>query len=88
MSDQSEGKTVLEKSRNLISQLKDMEHYSKTNIEKLSEIWLLLEEELKFKEFAGRVDNILSHQNKYHEELGALITDYETECNRIENEAD
>jgi hypothetical protein len=87
MTDQPTEKTALEKSRDIISQLKDMQHYSKSNIEKLSEFWLLLDDELKQKEFADRVDKLLTHQSTFHEELDSLISDYEMECNRIKNEA-
>lgn len=82
----SEEKNTLEKSREVISQLKEMVHYSKTNIEKLSEFCLLLDDELKQKEYADRIGKILSHQNNFHEEMESLISDYEIECNRIENE--
>ena len=52
MTDQVNEKTDLEKSRDIISQLKEMHHYSKENIVKLGEFWLLLEGELKQKENA------------------------------------
>ena len=88
MADPSEEKSVLEKSKEIIAQIKEMEHYSKSNIEKLSEFWLVLDDELKQKEFAGRMEAILSHQNAYHEEISSFITDYEMECNRIANETE
>jgi len=87
MTDQSGEKTDLEKSRDIISQLKEMRHYSKTNIEKLTEFWLLLEGEMKQKEIANKIETLLSHQNAFHEAIESLVSDYEMECNRIENEA-
>ncbi len=87
MTDQSDEKTDLEKSRDIISQLKEMSHYSKTNIEKLTEFWLLLDGEMKQKEIANKLEVLLSHQNAFHESLESLVSDYEMECNRIENEA-
>jgi len=86
MTDQSE-KTVLEKSRDIISQLKEMRHYSKANIEKLTEMWLILDSEMNHKEFARRVEELNSHQNAFHGAIESLISDYEIECNRMENEA-
>lgn len=87
MTDQADEKSDLEKSRDIISQLKEMHHYSKTNIEKLGEFWLLLDDELKQKENAKKVESLLIHQNSFHEALESLVSDYEIECNRIENEA-
>jgi hypothetical protein len=87
MTDQSDEKTDLEKSRNIISQLKEMEHYSKVNIEKLTEFWLLFDGEMKQKEMANKFEVLLSHQNTFHDSLASVVSDYEMECNRIENEA-
>jgi len=87
MTDEVTEKSDLEKSKDIISQLKEMHHYSKTNIEKLGEFWLLLDGELKQKENAEKLDVLLTHQSAFHDALEALISDYEVECNRIENEA-
>ncbi|WP_293007898.1 hypothetical protein [Nitrosomonas sp.] len=87
MTDEVTEKSDLEKSKDIISQLKEMHHYSKTNIEKLGEFWLLLDGELKQKENAEKLDILLTHQSAFHDALEALISDYEVECNRIENEA-
>ncbi len=86
MSDESAEKTPLEKSRDVISQLKEMRHYSQSNIEKLSEIWLMLDDELKQKDIAKRVEALMSKQTAFQETIDELITDYEMQCNRIENE--
>jgi len=86
MSDQSKEKTVIEKSRDVISQLKEMEHYSEENIEKLSEFWFLLEDKLKQKEFAERINELLNCQNNFQEKITSLIKDYDMYCNRIVNE--
>ena len=86
MTDPVAEKTDLEKSRDIISQLKEMRHYSKTTIEKLTEFWLLLDGELKQKKMARRFEDLLDIENKVHDTLEALVSDYETECNRIENE--
>ena len=37
-------KTPVRKSRDIITQLKEMQHFSRTNIEKLSAFWLQLDE--------------------------------------------
>lgn len=87
MTDQTKEKSDLEKSRDVISQLKEMLHYSKTNIEKLGEFWFLLDGELKQKENANKLDKLITQQNNFHDDLESMISDYEIECNRIENEA-
>lgn len=87
MTDQVNDKTDLEKSRDIISQLKEMHYYSKSNIEKLTEFWLLLDGELKQKENAKNLELLLNHQNAFNDALEAMVSDYEIECNRIENEA-
>jgi hypothetical protein len=87
MTGQPAEKTALEKSRDIISQLKEMRHYSKNNIEKLAEFWMLLDGEMKQKKIASRVEELMSQQNAFHNTIESLIADYEMECNRIENEA-
>lgn len=87
MSEDPNENEPIKKSRDIISQLKEMGHYSKTNIEKLSDFWLQLEEELKQKSYAERVSKLITLQSRFHEELENLVSDFEIECNRIENEA-
>lgn len=87
MTDQSDDKTELQKSRDIISQLKEMRHYSKANIEKLTEIWLLFDGEMKQKEMANKLEVLLAHENAFYDSLVSVVSDYEMECNRIENEA-
>jgi hypothetical protein len=87
MTDQADNKSKLEKSKAIISQLKEMEHYAKTNIEKLTKFWLQVEEELKQKQMAGKLEELISQQNAFHDALAAAVSDYETECKRIEKDA-
>lgn len=80
-------KTAVERLRDVISQMKEMEHYSRSNVNKLSETWLALEEEMKEKTFAERMSDLLARQTAFEETITALISDLEIECNRRENEA-
>ena len=73
-------KTDLEKSRDIISQLKEMLHYSKSNIEKLTAFWLQLDDELKLDAIAKRVEALLTVQNTFHEALESTIEDFESAC--------
>ncbi len=77
-------KTPLEVARDLISQLKEMEHYSRSNTEKLSAIWMVVSDELKQSDFADRVNTLLNKQGDFQEAIEALISDYEMHCNREE----
>jgi hypothetical protein len=80
-------KTPLEKSRDIITQLKEMQHYSKTNIEKLTAYWLQLDDELKQKAVAKKVEVLLTHQNTFCDALESTISDYEAECDRMEKKS-
>lgn len=80
-------KTDLEKSRDIISQLKEMLHYSKTNIEKLTEYWLKMDGELKQKDLAAKVESLLTHQNSFHDALESMIDDYLAVCDGMEKKA-
>lgn len=73
-------KTELEKSRDIVSQLKEMEHYSRANIEKLTAHWLKLDGELKQPGIAKAVEALLTHQNTFHDALEKTIHDYEAVC--------
>lgn len=86
MADQSGEKSDLEKSRDVISQLKEMLHYSEANIERLTEFWLLFEDKMKNREMAEKMEELLSRQNTFHDLLTSVVSDFEIECNRIENE--
>lgn len=76
-------KTPLDKSRDIITQMKEMQHYSRANIEKLTAFWLQLDDELKQKDIAKKVEALLTHQNTFHEALEATITDYEAVCDAM-----
>lgn len=86
MSEPTPEKTPAEKLRDVVSQLKEMEHYSRSNIEKLSASWLYLEEDLKQKDFAAGMSDLLATQNAFQDRVGALCTEIEAECGRLEQE--
>lgn len=86
MSEETTEKTLVEKLRDLISPLKEMEHYSRSNIEKLSELWLLLDDGLKQKELAKKMSDLLACQNTFQDKVVELSSDLEIESNRLEQE--
>ena len=85
MTEHPDEKTELEKLRDIISQLKEMHHYSESNITKLSEFWLLFDGKKKKKEIAKKFEDLLTQQNVFHDSLTAVVSDFEEECDRIEN---
>lgn len=77
---------IVEEMTNHISQFKEMSHRAKMRIEKLAELSLVIEDELKQKEYAERVSELFGIANQFEDKLDSLIHDYEIERNRIRNE--
>jgi sRNA-binding protein len=70
----------LEKSLAVLSTLKDLEFHSRANIEKLAELSLTIEEELKQKAFAEAIGAVYAAQDAFQSKIVKLIEDYEAEC--------
>ena len=70
----------LEKSLAVLSKLKELEFHSRANIEKLAELSLTIEEELKQKAFAEAIGAVYSAQDAFQSKILKLIEDYEAEC--------
>jgi hypothetical protein len=77
----------LEQSRAVLSKLKELEFHSRSNIEKLAELSLTIEEELKQKAFAEGIGAVYAAQNAFQSKIVKLIEDYETECTRLSGPA-
>ena len=77
----------LEKSHAVLSNLKDLEFHSRANIEKLAELSLTIEEELKQKAFAEAIGAVYAAQDAFQSKIVKLIEDYETECARLSGSA-
>jgi hypothetical protein len=73
----------LEKSLAVLAKLKELEFHSRGNIEKLAELSLTIEEELKQKAFAEPIGAVYSAQDAFQSKIVALIADYEAECARL-----
>ena len=73
----------LEKSLAVLSTLKDLEFHSRSNIEKLAELSLTIEEELKQKAFAEAIGAVYAAQDAFQSKIVKLIEEYETECARV-----
>ena len=79
--------TQLEKSLAVLSNLKDLEFHSRANIEKLAELSLTIEEELKQKEFAEAIGAVYAAQDAFQSKILELIGAYEAECTRLSGSA-
>ena len=73
----------LEKSLAVLSKLKELEFHSRGNLEKLAELSLTIEEELKQKTFAEAIGALYSAQDAFQSKIVKLIEDYEAECARL-----
>ena len=77
----------LEKSLAVLSNLKDLEFHSRANIEKLAELSLTIEEELKQKPFAEAIGDVYAAQDAFQSKILKLIENYEAECARLSGSA-
>jgi hypothetical protein len=75
--------TQLEKSLVVLSKLKELEFHSRGNIEKLAELSLTIEDELKQKAFVEAIGALYSAQDAFQSIILKLIEDYEAECARL-----
>ena len=75
--------TQVEKSLAVLSKLKELEFHSRANIEKLAELSLTIEEELKQKAFAEAIGAVYGAQDAFQSRILELIGAYETECTRL-----
>ena len=77
----------LEKSVAVLSNLKELEFHSRANIEKLAELSLTIEEELKQKAFAEAIGAVYGAQDAFQSKILKLIEAYEVECTRLSGSA-
>jgi len=87
MADEDIVKTPLDAMQDTLSRLKEMEHYSKTNIEKLATLWLEVSEHKEQKKYEKMVDEVLKRQNQFQESITSLIETYEDETARLRTAA-
>ena len=67
-------KTPLEHVKDVVTQLKDMHHYAKNNVERLTAQWLMFDGELKKLKQAERIEALMTRQAELYEALGLDIT--------------
>ncbi len=87
MADEDKAKTPLDALQDTLSRLKEMAHYSQTNIEKLAALWLEVSEDKKQKQYEKMIDEVLKRQNQFQEAIAPLIEAYEKETVQLKGEA-
>ena len=66
-------KTPLEHVKDVVDQLKQMHHYAKNNVERLTAQWLMFDGELKKLKQADRIEALMTRQSELHDALVADI---------------
>ena len=78
---------ALERSLVVLAKLKELEFHSRANLERLAELALTVEDELKQKEMVFPLGEVYSAQNAFQTKLTALIETYTAECDRMQGES-
>lgn len=66
-------KTQLEHLSDVVSQLKEMRHYAKNNVERLTAQWMLFDGELKKLKHVEQIEALMTRQGELHDSLEAEI---------------
>jgi hypothetical protein len=77
---------TLEGSLAVLTKLKEMESHSRATLERLAQLGLTVEDELKQKELAGQLGEVYSAQTAFETKLTAFIESYQAECDRLHGE--
>jgi len=70
-------KSVIDHVNDTLTQLKEMRHYSKNNVEMLTTAWLLFDGELSKLEQTAKIDDLMTRQGGLHDALESVIADLE-----------
>jgi septation ring formation regulator EzrA len=70
-------KTSADHVADTLTQLKEMRHYSKGNVERLTAAWLLFDGELSKLKQTGKIDDLMNRQSQLHDALETVISDLE-----------
>jgi hypothetical protein len=76
----------LEGSLVVLSKLKELEFHSRAHLERLAELVLTVDDELKQTQIAGPLGEVYSAQSEFQTKLTALIETYKAECDRMQGE--
>jgi septation ring formation regulator EzrA len=77
-------KTVSDHLTDTLSQLKEMRHYSKNNVERLTAAWMLFDGELAKLKQTDKIDDLMNRQSQLHEALETVIADLEEQLQKLQ----
>ena len=72
-----DARTQLDHVIDTLTQLKEMHHYAKNNVERLTAIWLLFDGELSKLKQTDKIDDLMNRQGQLHDALESVIGDLE-----------
>ena len=78
---------TLEGSLVVLAKLKELEFHSRATLERLAELALTVESELKQENIIGPLGEVYSAQSALQTKLTTLIETYKAECDRIQGES-
>ena len=70
-------KSQIDQIADTLAQLKEMHHYAKNNVERLTAIWLLFDGELSKLKQTDKIDDLMNRQGQLHDALEKAIADLE-----------
>jgi septation ring formation regulator EzrA len=70
-----DARTQLDQVTDTLTQLKEMHHYAKNNVERLTAIWLLFDGELSKLKQTDKIDDLMNRQGQLHDALEKVIGD-------------
>ena len=78
---------ALDSSLIVLAKLKELEFHSRASLERLAELALTVEDELKQKEIVSPLAEVYSAQSAFQTRLTSLIEIYKAECDRMQGES-
>jgi hypothetical protein len=78
---------ALEDSLVVLAKLKELEFHSRAHLERLAELTLTVEDELKQKDIVGPLGEVYSAQSAVQTKLTTLLETYKAECDRMQGES-
>ena len=82
----AEAPQTLEGSLVVLAKLKELEFHSRASLERLAELALTVENELKQQEIVGPLGEVYSAQSVFQTKLTTLIESYKAECDRLQGD--
>ncbi|MGI8673238.1 MAG: hypothetical protein ACR2LU_11615 [Luteitalea sp.] len=75
---------ALEGSLVVLAKLKDLDFHSRAHLERLAELQMTVEDELKQKDLVGPIADVYAAQSTFQTRLTTLIELYKAECDRMQ----